>query len=43
MTEGAIKLNEHLKKRGKTLDDVERSEFVELAHKAGLLERPELN
>jgi hypothetical protein len=43
MTEGAIKLNEQLKKRGKTLDDVERGEFIDLAHKSGLIERPELN
>ena len=43
MTEGAIKLNEQLKKRGKTLDEVDRKEFTDLAHKAGLIERPELN
>ena len=43
MTEGAIKLNEQLKKRGKKLEEVSRDEFVDLAHKSGLIERPELN
>jgi len=43
MTEGAIKLNEQLRKRGKKLEEVTRDEFVDLAHKSGLIERPELN
>lgn len=43
MTEGAIKLNEHLKRRGKRLEDVSRDEFADLAHKSGLAERPERN
>ena len=43
MTEGVIRLNEQLKKKGKRLEDVTRNEFVDLAHKSGLIERPELN
>ncbi len=43
MTEGALKLNEQLKKRGKELEDVSRDEFLDLAHKSGLLNRPERN
>lgn len=43
MTEGAIKLNEQLKKRGKQLEDVSRDEFLDLAHKAGLLNHPKRN
>ncbi len=33
MQEKAIKMNEHLKQRGKTLDDVSREEFHEIAGK----------
>ena len=42
MQEKAVKMNEHLKKRGKTLDEVSREEFHEIADKLGmpLLEKP---
>jgi len=42
MQEKAIKLNENLKKRGQTLDNITREEFHELADKVGLplLEKP---
>lgn len=43
MTEGAIKLNEQLKKRGKQLEDVSHDEFLDLAHKAGLIKNPKRN
>lgn len=33
MQEKAIKMNEHLKRRGKTLETVSREEFSEIAHK----------
>ena len=36
MQEKAIKLNEHLKRRGKTLDSVGREEFHEIADKIGM-------
>ena len=36
MQEKAIKLNEHLKRRGKTLDSVGCDEFHEIADKIGL-------
>jgi hypothetical protein len=36
MQEKAIKLNEHLAQRGKTLETVGREEFVEIADKVGL-------
>jgi hypothetical protein len=36
MQETAIKLNEHLKRRGKTLDTVTQHEFQEVAEKVGL-------
>lgn len=36
MQEKAIKVNEHLQKRGKTLDSVSRDEFLEIADKVGL-------
>ena len=36
MTEKAIKLNEQLKRRGKTLDTVSREEFHEIAQKVGM-------
>jgi hypothetical protein len=42
MQEKTIKLNEHLKKRGQSLDTVSREEFYELADRVGLplLEKP---
>lgn len=36
MTEKAIKINEKLKTRGKTLDSVSREEFDDIAHDVGL-------
>jgi hypothetical protein len=36
MQEKAIKMNEHLKRRGKTLDTVSRDEFKEIADKLGM-------
>lgn len=36
MQEKALKLNEHLKKRGRTLDTVSSAEFTDLADKIGL-------
>ena len=36
MTEKAMKLNEHLQRRGKTLDTVSREEFHEIAHEVGM-------
>ncbi len=36
MTEKAIKINEKLKSRGKTLEEVGRQEFEEIAHSVGL-------
>jgi len=36
MQEKAVKLNEHLKRRGKTLDTVSPEEFHELADKVGM-------
>ncbi len=33
MQEKAIKMNEHLKQRGKTLDTVSTNEFIDIAHK----------
>jgi hypothetical protein len=36
MQEKAIKLNEHLDKRRKTLDDIDKEEFHEIAKKVGL-------
>ena len=36
MQEQAIKMNEHLKERGKTLETVSRTEFAEIAHKVGM-------
>ena len=36
MQEKAIKFNEQLKSRGKTMDDVNREEFNEIAEKIGL-------
>ena len=40
MTEKAVKMNEHLKKRGKKLEEISRDEFHELAEK---LEMPLLD
>lgn len=42
MQEKAIKLNEQLRRRGKTLDTVQREEFLELADKLEipLLDKP---
>jgi len=36
MQEKAIKFNEHLNKRHKTLDDISQKEFFEIAKKLGL-------
>lgn len=36
MQEKAIKFNEHLDKRGKTLDQITTREFYEIANKIGL-------
>ena len=36
MTEKAIKMNEQLKRRGKTLDTLSREEFHEIAHEIGM-------
>jgi hypothetical protein len=36
MVEKAIKINEHLKRRGKDLSEVSRQEFDEIAEKVGL-------
>ncbi len=40
MTEKAIKINEKLSARGKTLENVSRDEFDDIAHSVGL-RRPE--
>ncbi len=36
MVEKAIKINEHLKRRGKSLGEVSGEEFDDIAHKVGL-------
>jgi hypothetical protein len=36
MQEKAIKMNEHLKRRGKTLDEVSQDEFHEIAGELGM-------
>jgi hypothetical protein len=36
MVEKAVKINEHLKRRGKELGDVSREEFDDIAHEVGL-------
>ncbi|MBA4148716.1 MAG: hypothetical protein H0X66_11430 [Verrucomicrobia bacterium] len=36
MTEKAIKINEKLAKKGKTLEEVSRAEFDDIAHSVGL-------
>lgn len=44
MVEKALKINEHLKRRGKELDDVSRQEFDDIAHDVGLRRhRPDEN
>ena len=42
MQEKAVKINEHLKKKGKTLETVSSPEFQDIAHRVGLkpLARP---
>ena len=40
MQEKALKFNEHLKRRGKTLDDISRQEFHEIAEKIGIKPPP---
>lgn len=40
MTEKAIKINEKISARGKTLDDVSREEFDDIAHSVGLTRPP---
>ena len=40
MQEKALKINEHLKRRGKTLDDISRQEFHEIAEKIGIKHPP---
>jgi len=39
-TTAAIKINEHLKRRGKDLNQVSREEFDDIAHKVGLRRGP---
>ncbi|MBL9128342.1 MAG: hypothetical protein JNL97_11875 [Verrucomicrobiales bacterium] len=36
MVEKAIKINEHLKRKGKELSEISRQEFDDIAHKVGL-------
>jgi hypothetical protein len=40
MQEKALKFNEHLKRRGKSLDDISRQEFKEIAEKIGMKSPP---
>jgi len=40
MTEKAVKINEKLSARGKTLDNVSRQEFDDIAHSVGLRRPP---
>ncbi|MCX6350199.1 MAG: hypothetical protein NTV79_12000 [Candidatus Aureabacteria bacterium] len=40
MQEKAIKFNEQLKRSGKTLDDISRREFKEIAEKIGMKSPP---
>lgn len=37
MTEGAIKFNETLQKRGRDLEDINRDEFRDIARESGLI------
>ena len=41
MQEKAIKFNEQLKQKGKTLDEITRPEFVDIAQKIGLKMPPD--
>ena len=41
MTEKAIKINEKVNARGKTLETVSREEFDDIAHSVGLRQLPE--
>lgn len=41
MQEKAVKLNEHLDRRGKTLDQVDRAELDEIANEVGLARLPQ--
>ena len=41
MQEKAIKFNEHLKQKGKTLEEISRPEFREIADKIGLNPPPD--
>lgn len=41
MQEKAVKFNEHLDKRGKTLEKLGKKEFYDIAHKIGLKVPPE--
>jgi len=41
MQEKAIKFNEHLKQKGKTLEEISRPEFKEIAEKIGLNTPPD--
>lgn len=43
MQEKAIKFNEQLDKHGKALDDLNKKEFYDIAHKIGLKVPPETN
>lgn len=43
MTEGVIKMNEHLSQKGKTLDSVGKEELLDIAHKSGLGINPRRN
>lgn len=41
MTEKAVKINEKLQARGKTLDTVDAGEFDDIAHSVGLKKAPQ--
>lgn len=41
MTEKVIKINEKLSSKGKSLEEVSREEFDDIAHSVGLQRRPE--
>lgn len=40
MVEKAVKINEHLRRRGKELGEVSREEFDDIAHRVGLQRSP---